>query len=74
MPIAAKPLASALPRVSANPGLGFSNCIGTTSPMASSTAMWLVDMRDVVTPLRFKSDQTRHARGRVFSQGGRDGG
>ena len=34
--------------------------------MASSTAIWLTDMRDMVTPLRFKSDRTRHARGRAL--------
>jgi hypothetical protein len=52
MPTAAKPLASPFPRVSASPGLEAGNSIGTLAPMASSTAIWLVDMRDMVTPLR----------------------
>lgn len=39
------------PRVSASPGLDSNNCIGTIAPMASSTAIWLADMRDIGHPL-----------------------
>jgi hypothetical protein len=50
MPMAAKPKASAFPRVSASPGLETNDCIGTIAPTASSTAIRF-DMRDIGHPL-----------------------
>src|SRR5262245_61442715 len=53
IPTAANPGARPFPRVvSASPGLETNDCSGTIAPMASSTAIWLTDMRDMVTPLR----------------------
>src|SRR5262249_36350252 len=60
IPMAANPGDWPLPRVSASPGLEAGNNIGTVAPMASSTAIWLVDMRDLGTPLRLvRSDAPR---------------
>src|SRR5262245_39460843 len=52
IPTAANPGAWPFPRVSASPGLETNDCTGTIAPTASSRAIWLVDMRDMVTPLR----------------------